>query len=109
MENKFAQRLKELRNEGNISQEFLTYENISKKSISDYELGKTQPDFDRLIVIARYFGTTTDYLLGLTNFRYILNENNPESVQSRICGKLMAIDDIRFLQALKTIIDKVTV
>ena len=38
--------------------------NCSVSAISDYESGTRKPSFDLLILLADYFDTTTDYLLG---------------------------------------------
>lgn len=64
----FAKRLKELRNENQISQtELATALNISNRTISMYEQGNSEPNADILSKIANYFDVTTDYLIGITN------------------------------------------
>ncbi|MDE7082883.1 MAG: helix-turn-helix domain-containing protein [Clostridia bacterium] len=63
---KFQERLKELRNEKELSQQELAKElKVSQRSISSWETGFRQPDFETLSLIAKYFDVTTDYLLGL--------------------------------------------
>lgn len=37
---------------------------VSKMTISNYEVGKTEPDIDMLVSIAEQFGVTVDYLVG---------------------------------------------
>ena len=62
----FKERIKELRCEKNFSQAQLAKElNVSQRSISSWETGFRQPDYETLIKIAQYFSVTTDYLLGL--------------------------------------------
>lgn len=39
---------------------------INKSDISRYENGKTKPNAEVVIKFAKYYGVTTDYLLGLT-------------------------------------------
>ncbi len=61
----FSKRLKQLRTERKISQEELgTLFNLSKSTISLYESGKREPDYNTLTKLADYFKVTTDFLLG---------------------------------------------
>lgn len=63
---KFQERLKELRNEKELSQQELAKElKVSQRSISSWETGFRQPDYETLRLIAEYFDVTTDYLLGI--------------------------------------------
>ena len=64
--NKFAERLKELREEKGLSQNALAKElHFSQPAITRWE-NKTQiPNIEVAILIAKYFNVTTDYLLGL--------------------------------------------
>ena len=65
---KFKERLKELRLEKELSQEELARAlKINQRSISNWETGARQPDFETLILIAEYFSVTTDYLLGISD------------------------------------------
>ena len=65
---KFAERLKELRIEKGITQAELAKElQVSQRSISSWETGFRQPDFETLEILAKYFNVTTDYLLGITD------------------------------------------
>lgn len=64
--NKFSERLKELRIEKSLSIDALAKEvNISSSSICRWELGQADIKATQLIIIANFFGVTTDYLLGL--------------------------------------------
>ena len=38
---------------------------ISQSAIAKWELGKTEPTASALITLARYFGESVDYILGL--------------------------------------------
>ena len=69
MKNKFAGRLKELRNEAKLSQDKLAKMLcVSQRSISSWENGVRQPDFDMLMKIATTLDVSTDYLLGLSEY-----------------------------------------
>ena len=63
--NKFAERLIELRVQGGLSQRDLSKEIfIAQPTIANWEAGRREPSFNKLIKIAEYFDVTTDYLLG---------------------------------------------
>lgn len=60
----FAERLKELREKNNLSQQQLAKEiNISQSAIAKWELNKTQPTLTAIIKIANYFNCSTDDIL----------------------------------------------
>lgn len=62
--------IKDLREDNDISQRQLaTYLGCSQKSYSDYERGKTRIPPDILIELSKYFGTSVDYLLDLTDVK----------------------------------------
>ena len=60
-------RLKKLRKERNIPQLKLALDlNMNQNSISRYENGEREADYETLIKFADYFGVSLDYLLGRT-------------------------------------------
>lgn len=62
----FAQRLKELRTEKQLSQMDLALATgISQSAIAKWELSKTEPTASSLIILSRFFGESVDYILGL--------------------------------------------
>ena len=64
----FGAILKELRKEKNLTQtELAKFLCTTQDTISLWELGKSYPDVLMLIKIAKFFGVTCDYLLGLEN------------------------------------------
>lgn len=64
----YKERIKELRTERNISQMQLAIGlNVSQSAVAKWELGKTEPTASALIKMAKFFGETTDYILGLEN------------------------------------------
>ncbi len=64
----FAERLKELRNEQNISiLQLGKLLGVSDATICRWENGNADIKSDNLIAVAKYFNVTTDYLLGLEN------------------------------------------
>ena len=63
----FQERIKELRIQKQMSQmDLAKATGISQSAIAKWELGKTEPTASAIIVLARFFDESTDYLLGLT-------------------------------------------
>lgn len=62
----FGNILKSLRIQNDLTQEQLAKKlGLTKSVISAYETGLRMPSYDVLIMIAKIFKVTTDYLLGL--------------------------------------------
>lgn len=69
MEYKFCERLKELRQERGIGQvELARRIGVSKGIISMWEHGLREPTFSNLVSLARFFGVSIDYLVGLSEY-----------------------------------------
>lgn len=61
----FAERLKELRTENDLSQASLAKAiGVSQKTIDYWERGVNEPKATYIIALAKYFGVSCDYLLG---------------------------------------------
>ena len=61
-------RIKELREDNDITQsELAKYLHIKQNTYSQYENGQRQLPIDALIALAKYYKTSTDYILGLTD------------------------------------------
>ena len=66
MENAFAKILKELRTEKGLGQvELAKAVSVSKGVISLWENGLREPGMNSLIVLAKFFDVSVDYLVGL--------------------------------------------
>lgn len=89
----FKERLKQLREERNLTQAQLAKElDLSQGTIGNWERGTREPDFETVKTLADYFEVTTDYLLGheaaknaaaqASAYRYsmILNRNGEQSI-----------------------------
>lgn len=64
--NKFAERLKELREENSFMQYELSKKvGISTACINRWEKGLRVPSIDSIIVLCQFFGCLSDYLIGL--------------------------------------------
>lgn len=67
---KFADRLKELRMEKNMTQEQIgEILQVKKYSVYTYEKGRSEPNIDGLIALADFFEVSVDYLVGHTDNR----------------------------------------
>lgn len=73
---KFSNRLISLRKERGLTQEDLAkLINKKRSTVSGYETEGKEPDLETVCVFAKYFGVSTDYLLGNSDER-----NNVETV-----------------------------
>lgn len=64
--NKFAERLKQLREDKGLSIRQLANKiNVSHMTISRWEKSIGSPTVESVIAFSKFFGVTTDYLLGL--------------------------------------------
>ena len=74
----FGERLYELRNKNNLSQEELAEVlDVSRQSISKWENDKGYPEMTRLLFMSDYFDVSLDYLM-----RGIKKENNEEKANN---------------------------
>ena len=63
-------RIKDLREDHDLTQQQLAeYLHIKQNTYSQYENGQRQLPLDCLIALAKYYNTSTDYILGLTKER----------------------------------------
>ncbi len=64
----FAERLKELRNEKNVSIMAVGKAiGVSDATVCRWENGVSDIKSDQIVLLAKYFGVSADYLLGLEN------------------------------------------
>ena len=69
MENKFKERLKELRVAKGITQKDLSAElGFSRTTVNDWETQGSEPSFNTLMKVAKYFDVSIDYLLGYRDY-----------------------------------------
>mgnify|MGYP000618902744 CR=1 FL=1 len=71
----FGIRLKELRDESGLTQADIgKLLGKSAAAISKYEIGDRQPTLEDIASLAKHFGTTSDYMLGVSNVK--INSEN---------------------------------
>lgn len=84
MENVLGKRIKELREDAELTQlEFSKILNISNSTLSQYEAGNRIPSDEIKREISKYFNVSLDYLMGASNVRNPYKDNQelalPES------------------------------
>lgn len=66
--NQFGVRIKDLRLDKALTQQQLAMElGVLARTVSHWENGVQECDFDMLIRLAKFFDVSTDYLLGVTD------------------------------------------
>lgn len=94
----FAMRLKKLREQKKLNQtELANLLEVSNGSISKWERGDRQPDYETLEKIADTFNVTIDYLLGRSDIKYKsdnsqINFSTPQEALSFILKQEMVAD-----------------
>ena len=79
----FSERIKELRRQRKMTQTALgEIIHVGPDSIYIYEKGKAYPEVRNLIILADFFGVSTDYLLGRTDDPKVhqLSPGGPHSI-----------------------------
>lgn len=68
MEMKYVDRIRALREDKDLSQtDVARLLNIGQKTYSDYELGKTRIPLDSMLILAKYYNVSMDYLCGTSD------------------------------------------
>ena len=61
-------RIRDLREDNDLLQKHLAeYLNCRQQTYSRYETGEVEPPLDVMEKLARYYNTSVDYLMGMTN------------------------------------------
>ncbi len=90
----FPSRLRTLLEERGITITALAKElKISRQAVSQYVDGSAQPNIDRLVMIARFFDVSSDYLLGLSDYK--------QNQTGNLTAKEMGISESAALQLCK--------
>lgn len=66
----YCERIRELREENNLTQQDIAnLLIIGQHTYSDYELGKTRIPVDSLIILAKYYNVSMDYISGVSKIK----------------------------------------
>ena len=95
MSNNISKKIKELREQNNITQNKLANDLfIKQQTVAQWENGSRALKADSIISLAKYFNVSTDYLLGLT--------------ENKTCFSTLTVENILNLSAEhKIILDKI--
>ncbi len=64
----YSERIRGLREDADLSQtELAQFFNVGQTTVSNWEIGRTEPPYEILKKYAERFQVTTDYILGLTD------------------------------------------
>jgi transcriptional regulator with XRE-family HTH domain len=67
---KYIDRIRALREDKDLTQtDVANLLNIGQKTYSDYELGKTRIPLDSMLVLAKYYNVSMDYLSGASDIK----------------------------------------
>lgn len=100
-------RLKKLRELKGLTQvEVAEHFGIATRTLQHYEKGSRNPDYDRVILLAKYFNVSTDYLLGATDTP--LSYEGELTEERRITEEIFLLSDenrkqlVDYLEFIKT-------
>ena len=72
----YAERIRALREDNNKTQtEIAQLLKIGQRTYCDYELGKTRIPVDSLIILAKFYNVSMDYICGLSDIKHISPRN----------------------------------
>lgn len=84
------ERIRDMRIDRGLTQkEVAKVINVKQNTYSQYEIGVLNYPLDVVIKLAEFYGTSVDYLVGLTIARFRMSEENP--------NKASIICDTRFI------------
>jgi transcriptional regulator with XRE-family HTH domain len=93
----FANNLKQLRIRRNLTQkEFAKLMNIAPSTITMYEIGQREPNFELLDKIATYFDVSTDYLLGRDIIPNSEKDDELELMLNKIQAMQSELDELKY-------------
>ena len=66
----YSNRIRALREDNDLNQTSIAQLlNVGQKTYSDYELGKIRIPIDSLIVLAKFYNVSMDYICGVTDIK----------------------------------------
>lgn len=89
----FSDKIRAIRSQYSLSQEELAEKlNVSRQTVSKWELGTSYPEIDKLIFISDLFDVTTDYLLKDSDTTQ--NNNSLDRLVLKFLGSAQDMDNI---------------
>lgn len=91
MDESLGIRIKRLReNKGKTQAQLAAYLHLNRKAIGSYEHDEREPSLDSIILLAKYFQVSTDYLLGMGKYR-VIHANGLTEREYLLIKELVAI------------------
>lgn len=82
---KINEKIYSLRKKAGLSQEELADKlNVSRQTISKWELGDSTPDFDKIVPLCNIFGITTEELLRDKKIDMEIDNNKPDVIKAAL-------------------------
>ena len=67
---KYNERIREIREDNHITQQKVAdLLHIGQRTYADYESGKTRIPVDNLIILAKHYNVSMDYITGVSNIK----------------------------------------
>ena len=99
---KIAEKLVELRTSKGVTQEDVAQSlSISNKTVSKWENGASMPDLSMVVELAKYYGVTTDTLLGLSEDK---KQSTAEEIRSLFEGLDRRESVLKAFEAVKALV-----
>lgn len=65
---KYNERIREIREDNSMTQQYIAdLLHIGQRTYSDYESGKTRIPVDSLLILAKFYNVSVDYISGVSN------------------------------------------
>lgn len=88
------QRLKDLREDSDLTQrEIAEIIKTSANYYGDYEKGKRQIPFDRVVILAKFYGVSIDYIAGLTKDKRGLTRSELNEEETELIKKYRSLSE----------------
>lgn len=67
---KYNERIREIREDASLTQQKVAdLLHIGQRTYADYESGKTRIPIDNLLILAKFYNVSVDYISGVSNIR----------------------------------------
>lgn len=65
---KYNERIREIREDNNLTQQKVAdLLNVGQRTYADYESGKTRIPIDSILILAKFYDVSVDYITGASN------------------------------------------
>lgn len=88
----FTSRLREIRESKGLTQKEAARKlHIGYTKYNHYETGRNEPDIDTIILLARFYHVSTDYLMG--NDDFLINTHHLSLLKETLITEIISADD----------------